>query len=175
MIARRKLILGALGFVVLATALTRWQAMPPDIERVANRLSEADCERSGMLRDSEPDYFREPKTPLVPGRVEALVESWRKSDDGQQTLVVLRTKNQALPEPETWAVLLGDAWPKERHEFWLLSSTGDKPYCLATATLSNIPDGNPSWQVLTWSPDSQWVYLLKRTPGHAQAIYALPL
>ena len=101
MTAQRKLILGALGFVVLATALTGWQAMPPDIERVANRLSEADCVRSGMLRYSEPDYVREPKTPLVPGRIEALVESWRESGDGRQTLVVLRTKNQALPEPET--------------------------------------------------------------------------
>ena len=101
MTAQRKLILGALGFVVLATALTGWQAMPPDIERVANRLSEADCVRSGMLRYSEPDYVREPKTSLVPGRVEALVESWRESGDGRQTLVVLRTKNQALPEPET--------------------------------------------------------------------------
>lgn len=174
MSTRKKLTLTAFGFVAIVTALVVWQAMPRDIDRVARRMSVLDAKRSGILRYSSPDYaLGIIKAPVVPGRPEAQVVVWRSQTYGavRRTLVVLRVKNQTLPDPDTWAVLLGDAWKKEYYEFWLLSTTGGKPRCLATAPVSE----GTSWLVLAWSPEGGWVYLLKSVSEHSPEVYALPL
>ena len=174
---RAKLVLTALGFVALVTALVVWQTMSRDIDWVARRLSTDVAERSGILRYSVPDYFYEAKTPVVPGRAEEKVEVWSSHpyDTGLRTLVVLRVKNKAFPDPETWSVLLGETWKKEHREFWVLSSTGEKPRCVATAPIVDASQGYISWNIFSWSPEGDWVYLGKYLLGHNPEIYALPL
>ncbi|MBB6048431.1 hypothetical protein [Armatimonas rosea] len=170
---RTKLVLAALGFVALVTALALWQAMPRDIDQVARRISFTDADRSGILRYGVSDYPYKARVPVVPGRAGAKVEAWRSHSYGVgwRTFVVLRVKNYDLPDPDTWSALLGDAWKKEHREFWLLSTTGEKPRCVATAPASK----DPAWSILSWSPERDWVYLLKSASYHSHEVYALPL
>ncbi len=99
-------------------------------------------------------------------------ELW--SYDNKQHLLVLRVKNKQLPDQDFWAVLFNHQFPEEHREFWLVSQDGEQSRCLATDKVSNIPDGDHPWEVLSWSLDGKRV-LLSQQSGHSMTrqVYAI--
>ena len=178
MSTRKKLLLGALGFVAATTTIALWQATPPKIERIARLVEEHDAWRalnldeerfhrskghSDLEKISWAAQTKENRLVVRPevlaGRTEAEIKSWMLSASGQNLLVILHVDNLTFPEQETIEFLFHHRWPRAQREFWLVSRDGKKSRCLATDDVSNIPDGDSFWRILSWSPDGKRVLL----------------
>ena len=104
------------------------------------------------------------------------VEDDALSDDTKSRLMILTVQNKLLPDQDFWEALLHRHFPRAHREFWLISREGKQSRCLATDEISNIPDGDCRWEVLSWSPDGKRV-LLSRQNGHGgtHEVYQLEL
>jgi hypothetical protein len=98
------------------------------------------------------------------------------SYDAKSRFVIFTVTNKPIPEQDFWEALFHRHFPRAHREFWLISREGKQSRCLATDDVSNIPDGDHSWEVLSWSPDGKRV-LLSRQRGllGAHEVYAIDL
>ena len=86
------------------------------------------------------------------------------SYDAKSRFVIFTVTNKPIPEQDFWEALFHHHFPRAHREFWLISREGKQSRCLATDEVSNIPDGDCRWEVLSWSPDGNRV-LLSRHAG----------
>lgn len=116
-----------------------------------------------------PDQYQRPVASSV-------IEEDALSDDTKSRLMILTVQNKQLPDQDFWEALLHHHFPRAHRELWLVSREGKRSRCLATDEISTIPDGDPRWRVLSWSPDSKRV-LLSRQAGllGAHEVYQLEL
>ncbi|WP_394796709.1 hypothetical protein [Armatimonas sp.] len=98
------------------------------------------------------------------------------SYDTKSRFMIFTVKNKPIPEQDFWEALFHHSLPRAHREFWLVSRDGKKSRCLATDDVSNIPDGDSNWRILSWSPDGKRV-LLSRGSGHSinTEVYSLEL
>jgi hypothetical protein len=107
---------------------------------------------------------------------ETRTEAEALSYDSQNCFLILKVQNKKLPEQDFWEALFHYTPPRAHREFWLVSRDGKRSRCLATDDVSNIPDGDPNWRILSWSPDGKRI-LLSRSPGMSLSseVYQLDL
>ncbi|WP_309719882.1 hypothetical protein [Armatimonas sp.] len=118
--------------------------------------------------DELPDQYEHP--------VASSVEDEALSYDTKSRFVIFTVQNKPIPEQDFWESLFNRHLPRAHREFWLISREGKQSRCLATDEVSNVPDGDSRWEVLSWSPDGKRV-LLSRQAGHVgtHEVYQLEL
>ncbi|WP_395088837.1 hypothetical protein [Armatimonas sp.] len=98
------------------------------------------------------------------------------SYDTKSRFMIFTVKNKPIPYQDFWVALFNHNFSEKHREFWLVSREGKQSRCLATDDVSNIPDGDPTWRILSWSPDGKRV-LLVRWAGAlgSRRVYSLEL
>ena len=106
---------------------------------------------------------------LPTGRESAQVQQTALTRDGQTLVTTLRVEANAIPERETWEVLLKRKLTVAHDELWVLPSGGQKPRLLLRQPVAS--ERKSPFFLVSVTPDSKHALL----QGENEAYYLLPL
>ncbi|WP_309713458.1 hypothetical protein [Armatimonas sp.] len=106
---------------------------------------------------------------LPTGRESAEIQQTALTRDGQTLVATLRVQASAIPERETWEVLLKRKLTIAYDELWILPSGSQKAKLLLRQPVTS--ERNSSFSLVSVTPDSKYALL----QGENKAYYLLPL
>ena len=118
---------------------------------------------------NQPDVRTPYRFALPTGRESAEVQQVALTHDGQTLVAALRVQANAIPERETWEVLLKRKLTRAHDELWVLSSGDQKPRLLLRHAVTS--ERNSTFFLVSVTPDSKHALL----QGKDEAYYLLPL
>ena len=118
---------------------------------------------------NQPDVRTPYRFALPVGRESAYVQQTALTHDGQTLVASLRVEANAIPERETWEVLLKRKLTVAHDELWVLPSGGQKPRLLLRQPVAS--ERKSPFFLVSVTPDSKHALL----QGENEAYYLLPL